>query len=76
MIGSCICIHGETILAIEEEWKVDLATSPSSNDKRFAMWQISTDEYCEAGGRRMTCHCVLVGFDKCMGDYRCEEEEE
>ena len=28
------------------------------------------------GGRRMTCHCVLVGFDKCMGDYRCEEEEE
>lgn len=27
------------------------------------------------GGRRMICHCVLVGFDKCMGDYRCEEEE-
>jgi hypothetical protein len=21
----------------------------------------------------MTCHCVLVGFDKCMGDYRCKK---
>ena len=23
----------------------------------------------------MSCHCVIVGFDKCMDDYRCKAEQ-